>query len=83
MSHSLEGEGANGVARDELKSHASDVASDFAELRKDVAKLAAAVGKVAKAQASQTGSQVGELGRDLQGRASEGMTQVGERVRER
>jgi ElaB/YqjD/DUF883 family membrane-anchored ribosome-binding protein len=71
----------NGQARTAMKSRATDVLDDFAELRKDLGKLADATNKAARAEVKQAGRRLELFGRDMRERAEERMTFVGEQVR--
>lgn len=73
----------NGAARDALKSRASDVMDDFAELRKDVGRLADAATKAARAEVKQTGSRFQKLQSDVSARTRGGAEYVTEHVRAR
>lgn len=71
----------NGQARGALKSRATDVLDDFAELRKDVNKLAEAANKAARAEVRNAGKRLETFGRDVRSRAEDRLTYVNDKVR--
>jgi ElaB/YqjD/DUF883 family membrane-anchored ribosome-binding protein len=71
----------NGHARSALKSRATDVLDDFAELRKDMTRLANAADKAARAEVKHAGKRLEGLGRDMRSRAEEGAGYATEQVR--
>jgi ElaB/YqjD/DUF883 family membrane-anchored ribosome-binding protein len=71
----------NGAARSALKARTHDVAGDFAALRKDMGKLAQAATKAAQNEVRNAGHRLELLGRDISGRAGEGMSYVSGQVR--
>lgn len=71
----------NGHARAALKSRATDVLDDFAELRKDMTRLADAANKAARSEVKHAGKRLEGLGRDMRTRASEGAGYAVDQVR--
>lgn len=70
------------AARGALKSRASDVLDDFAELRKDMTRLADAANKAARDEVKSAGRKLEGMGRSLRTRATNGATYAVEQVRE-
>jgi len=73
----------NGHAREALKSRATDVLDDFAELRKDVNKLAEAANKAARAEVRNASKRLEVFGRGVRSSAEDRLGYVRETVRER
>jgi len=72
----------NGHAREALKSRATDVMDDFAELRKDVNKLAEAANKAARAEVRNASKRLEVFGRGVRSGTEDRITYVGDKVRE-
>lgn len=73
----------NGHAREALKSRATDVMDDFAELRKDVNKLAEAANKAARAEVRNASKRLEVFGRGVRSGAEDRVSYVTDKVRER
>ena len=71
----------NGHARAALRSRATDVLDDFAELRKDMTRLADAANKAARSEVKHAGKRLEGLGRNMRTRASEGAGYAVDQVR--
>lgn len=80
---SLRGKRNGHAARTALKSRATDVLDDFAELRKDMSKLADAANKAARDEVKFAGKRLETLGRDVRVRAGDSANYVVDQVRER
>ncbi len=74
---------SNGATREALKSRASDVMDDFAELKKDVSRLYEAANQAARSEIRFAKSRVGQLTSDLREQAAERAEFLGEQVRAR
>ena len=66
-----------------LRSRATDVLEDIAELQKDVGKLANAASKAAREEVDLTRDRIDYFGKSLRGRADDSVRYVGDHVRER
>jgi len=73
----------NGRARDALRARAGDVMDDFSELQKDMSRLASAANKATRAEVHSAGKRLEDIGRKMRGRATSGVSYLGDQVRSR